>query len=411
MTGKTYSGVGNKTNDGKTVAEPRHRRNKTENSLGEPYENRKGRWTELDRAQQVYGKTLYTWLTVERCEAELSLLNSSGKRGRPYAYPPSLIRFLILLKEDNNHSYRRSVAHNILDNLGLDTPSYSTVHKSEEHFFKDGHGYNIMAEAGVILASKGIRELFDPCSMSFTGVRPAFAAPDIAPICEAEVQRQSMMDGEAEELRDMMETAVFRRVVGDGTVHVAAVDGSGVGVSGPGIYLEHIWKVNDRRFIKQHVLLDVHSKEVLAFAVTLEKPGDSAMFVPLLEGAVKAGVSVGCVYADSAYDSTANWKFAEENGMVFVPNLKKRFGKNRDLPERNAQLETEEAVGKKQSHILTGYNIRWLVEVFFSVIKKLYGEKIRNRLFDRMVLTVRARYDLYMMRQGCINAVRDSAEQ
>ena len=51
------------------------------------------------------------------------------------------------------------------------------------------------------------------------------------------------------------------------------------------------------------------------------------------------------------------------------------------------------------------------VEVFFSVIKKLYGEKIRNRLFDRMVLTVRARYDLYMMRQGCINAVRNPMEQ
>lgn len=63
-------------------------------------------------------------------------------------------------------------------------------------------------------------------------------------------------------------------------------------------------------------------------------------------------------------------------------------------------------MGKKEFHLLTGYNIRWLVEVFFSVIKKLYGEMVRSRKFDRMVLTMRWIYDSYMIRQGCICKVR-----
>lgn len=178
------------------------------------------------------------------------------------------------------------------------------------------------------------------------------------------------------------------------------MDGLGVGISGPGIYFEFIWKVNNRRFIKHHVLIDVRTKEVLSFSITMESPGDSAVFAPLLEGAIKVGMRIKAIYADSAYDSVGNWIVTEDNKIRFYPNLKKNFVERNDLPERNEQKRAEEEMGTKEFHELIGYNVRWLVEVFFSVIKKLYGEKIRNRNFDRMVLTMRTRYELYMIRQG-----------
>lgn len=217
------------------------------------------------------------------------------------------------------------------------------------------------------------------------------------------------MDAEAEKIKQMMEVMCFKDVIDSDEIHIAAVDGSGVGISGPGIYFEYIWKVNNRRFIKQHVMINVRSKKILSFSITMESPGDAAVFAPLMEGAVKAGIRIGRVYADSAYDTIANWVVTRDNDIKFCPNLKKNFGENRDLPERNEQKTMEEEMGKKLFHKLTGYNIRWLVEVFFSVIKKLYGEKVRNRNFDRMVLTMRWRYDLYMIRQDYICKAREGS--
>lgn len=34
------------------------------------------------------------------------------------------------------------------------------------------------------------------------------------------------------------------------------------------------------------------------------------------------------------------------------------------------------------------------MEVFFSVFKKLFGERVRNRLFSRMVLAMRFKYSI-----------------
>ena len=44
------------------------------------------------------------------------------------------------------------------------------------------------------------------------------------------------------------------------------------------------------------------------------------------------------------------------------------------------------------------------------MIKKLYGEKVRNRNFDRMVLIMRWRYDLYMVHLDYICKVRQGSQ-
>ena len=386
-------------------------RDKTCNIEGKPYENREGKWTALNKAVRAFGIALQTWLTAKRCEIELSILNYPGKRGPKYKYPPSLIKCLCYLKEDHRHSYRRAVAdpYHLLESLGLEMPDHSTLHKNESCYFKGSFGKDVMTKAGEILASMGIKEVLDPCDIVGTGVCPDYRAPLIIIDSEATEELQRKMNEEAEKLREMMEVCVFGSVIKKGDVHVGAVDGSGVGISGPGIYFEYMWNINNRRFIKQHVLLDVHTMEVLSFSITLESPGDAAVFAPLVEGAAKAMISMGVVYADSAYDTIANWHVMEDNKIQFYPNLKKNFGNKPDLEERNSQKAMADDMGKKAFNILTGYNIRWLVEVFFSVIKKLFGDKVSNRNFDRMVLTMRTRYELYMIRQRFMNKVRLSS--
>lgn len=170
---------GNKGSENKNVGKSKTNRNKRANSEGQPYENRSGKHTALNRAVHRNGLLLESWLTKEMCEAELSILNHLGKHGPKFEYPPSLIRFLCLLKEDRNHSYRRATANMLLINMGLKNPDHSTLHKNEKRYFDGEFGYHVMAEARVILASQGMGCSFNPCTLVGTGVCPDYKAPRI----------------------------------------------------------------------------------------------------------------------------------------------------------------------------------------------------------------------------------------
>ena len=79
----------------------------------------------------------------------------------------------------------------------------------------------------------------------------------------------------------------------------------------------------------------------MLFSITLENPGDAAVFAPLKEGAVKAGIRIGCIYDDSAYDTIANWMVIKNNDIKFYPNLKKTFGKNLNFPKGTSRRQEE----------------------------------------------------------------------
>lgn len=372
------------------------KRNKNTNAKGEEYDKRKGSFTAIDRVFMNEGMLLNDWLTPEICEAELSVLNKDGKDGPKYKFPPSLIFYLLLLKEYSDLSYRRIMGDKCIQ-LGLKSlpvPSYSTLHKSEYKFFMTDLGRTVIEEADEILKKNGIRRAFDPLMLTSTDIHPEIAAPQRIVTCQKELEEQQARDLKAKKISELMKVHVLKPAVDDKRAHVCALDGSGEGISGPGIYVEHVWNINSRAFIKQHALIDVETQEPLAFSITLEKPGDSPMLPHILRGAEAAELEISKLLADSAYDNVNNWKVTAEMNIEFCPNLKEAFKKRCDLPKRNEMLEREKEIGKTQYHIETGYNVRWLVEAFFSMLKKMYGEKLRSKLFSRMVETMKRRYCL-----------------
>ena len=67
------------------------------------------------------------------------------------------------------------------------------------------------------------------------------------------------------------------------------------------------WK-RRRGYVKLHIAVDV--KKVVSLEVTDESVGDSRMFKPLIEKASEVG-RVAKVYADTAYDSRANFNLLQ----------------------------------------------------------------------------------------------------
>lgn len=246
----------------------------------------------------------------------------------------------------------------------------------------------------------GVEEPFDPVMFVGSGVLPEYTAPRKIPVCRKDEEEQERMDAEAERIRRSMEVFVNADMVGK-DVEVA-VDGSGEGTKGCGIYMEYTWSGPAKSFIKQHVAVDPWTLEIVSFSVTLESPGDARVLGPLIDGMVDTGVNVRRIYADAAYDSVDNWRKATSNGVDFHPNLRRSFTDDRDIPERRAQRMEEERLGKKIFHRVSGYNVRWIVEVFFSISKKLYGERVKDRIFGNMAVSMRLRFMLYTIRRRCI---------
>lgn len=381
-----------------------HARNKRTDIYGNAYDQRSGNWGRYDDAAKEEQGILCSWLTKKRCEVELNLLNPAGKPGRRYEYPPSLILFMLMIKEDNRKSYRRGCGHCValLSALGIKAPCYATLHKSEEKFFRGDFGRKIMEEASATLARMGQEEPFDPVLFVGSGVFPEYSAPQKVPVCQKDLDEQALKDVEAEEMRSMMEVFVSKRHAKGGEPVEGAIDGSGVGTSGCGIYMEHKWRVNDRHFIKQHALIDMNTQDLVSFAITMESPADARVMPPMVGGCLSMGVKLVKLTADAAYDSKENWGAVAGTDVEFVPNLKGRFKEDRGIPARRLRRLVEEKLGKKIAHRVSGYTLRWLVEVFFSVIKRLYGDRVSSKKFCRMVLTMRVRYALYAIHRRLI---------
>ena len=97
------------------------------------------------------------------------------------------------------------------------------------------------------------------------------------------------------------------------------MDGSGVGTKVNGIYIELIWSLNERNFIKQHVLLDVQTQKVVSFSITPEAHGDAKVMPATIRGTLKMDVGLTRILADGAYDTVSNWVLTEEIDLDVAP--------------------------------------------------------------------------------------------
>ena len=142
------------------------------------------------------------------------------------------------------------------------------------------------------------------------------------------------------------------------------------------------WKSEKKtHWLKAHVLQDLDSGEVIAYAITLDSVGDPPMLKPLLEAAVAKGHKFDRVYGDGAYSTDDNWHYvADDLKVEFVTSFKRNTApRNNGCVERGkaARLwcRTPYQVWTK----LTGYSFRWKSECGFSDVKRAYGEEVRAK--------------------------------
>ena len=109
----------------------------------------------------------------------------------------------------------------------------------------------------------------------------------------------------------------------------------------------------------------MNTQDLVSFAITMESPADARVMLPMAGGCLSMGVRLVKLTADAAYDAKENWEIVAGTDVEFVPNLKGRFKDDRSIPARRSQRHVEEKLEMKIAHKVSGYTLRWLIEMFF----------------------------------------------
>ena len=351
------------------------KRNKKSNRYGYVYDQRKGTWTARDKAEEEFGRTLTRGLDKERVDAELAVMNHCGKRGPPFLIAPSVIVFLMRLKEFLNKSYRviAGMVKEQLEPLGIYCPTYSSARKLAERYMGTEEGMKIMEKASE-LADAVFKEI-----LRYTDLRVPH-----------EIEDAELMTA---------------RVVPDssgGRPRRVAVDGSGQTLMSTGAWKRRKWGGSSGKFAHQHAMVDIDTLEPIAFLTASDKVGDAKVLRILLEAALGGGHNIKKVFGDSSYDTFYNWEAVTGKKIEFVVSLKPNAKKGLDSFERNEEIGIVDTIGRELWATLFGYGRRWLVEVFFSVLKKVFGDSVHAHVFGMIAKCMDVKYSLYYERQKMI---------
>jgi len=152
---------------------------------------------------------------------------------------------------------------------------------------------------------------------------------------------------------------------------IIAIDSTGIKLYQSG---EWIREKHEKRkpFLKLHVAVNVKTKQAVAQVLTEDSVGDIKMSDHLVEEAQKYA-PVEKVLEDGAYDSYDNWESLDKKGIKPLIRLRKDAISN-GLNKRAKEVRRIKKIGLDQWKEEENYGARWLVEIWYSVFKRRFGE-------------------------------------
>jgi transposase len=172
-------------------------------------------------------------------------------------------------------------------------------------------------------------------------------------------------------------------------VHLV-VDSTGMKIYGEGEWKVRLHGVGKRRtWRKVHIGLDEGSGEILAAAVTTADVSDGEVLPGMLR---EVDLPVAKVIGDGAYDRREDYDAIASLGAQAVIPARRgariwRHGKCRGAPHvRDEHIRRIRAVGRKRWKRESGYSRRSLAETAFSRTKRLFGDRLRSRLFENQAV-------------------------
>ncbi|OYD83888.1 IS5 family transposase [Azospirillum brasilense] len=165
------------------------------------------------------------------------------------------------------------------------------------------------------------------------------------------------------------------------------VDSTGVKLCGPGDWLVEKHATRRRRaWRKLHIGLDAVTGRIVAATLTDHDVDDASQVGPLLD---QSAEPLEAVIADGAYEQSGVYEAMNERhpgAAVVVPPRSTAVPSDTaqsDPTPRDRHLQAIADGGRRAWQATSGYNLRALVEAFFSRYKHVIGDGLRFHTDDR----------------------------
>lgn len=179
-----------------------------------------------------------------------------------------------------------------------------------------------------------------------------------------------------------------------------ATDGSGFKQNNAGEYREDKYgKKKRKKYIKVVITANPYTKELLACTANIEGQGPSEPECAQqhIQRMVEKGIEVVKFWGDGSFDVIELFNFLERNNTEAAIKIRSNASNKahgsmrraREVAEYQSQNYADWAREKE-------YGKRWLgTEVIFSAVKRKFGEKIRARRVENMLLEAKRKFWAY----------------
>ena len=201
-------------------------------------------------------------------------------------------------------------------------------------------------------------------------------------------------------------TSIYRRIrkitseiMNDSSGVPAAIDSSGFKITLRGDYLGNKWHRRRRGWVKLHAVIDIKNFEIIDYSITDDHVNDAKEGVNLIK---RVRNRVSRLFGDKGYDSKAIYNELEDKAVI--PPRRNASTLSRGSPSRAKITRFIHRFNEELWKMKNSYGLRWNVEIYFSGIKRLFGEVIRavkpENIVQEMMLKVYFYNEYNKLREG-----------
>lgn len=171
---------------------------------------------------------------------------------------------------------------------------------------------------------------------------------------------------------------------------VVIVDGTGIKTTNRGDW-RSVFYERRKNWLKVNIAIDENTGELLGIDIAPGPQHDSKSFEKIVQD-----VPMSVLKGDGAFDKKSIFNYCRDNGIKPVIKIRKgSITRSRgSLLRKKCLIELKE-LGEDSWKEKYGYGKRWLVESYFSAVKRSYGESVKSRRSDMMVKESMIKFLLY----------------
>ena len=177
------------------------------------------------------------------------------------------------------------------------------------------------------------------------------------------------------------------------------IDSTGYKITIRWDYLRHKWHKKRKGWIKLHVVISLKDITVLSFTITDEHTHDSKAARVLLNNMKN---NILRIFGDRGYDSKYIYNMFGYNAVI--PPRKNASTKSRGSPARARIVRYIKKNSMEQWKENNSYGKRWLVEIYFSGLKRVMSEVIKAKKIEYIIQELALKVVNYNIMKGMTHA-------